>query len=207
MDDWWSEATQLQFASQNGGAYIGAPYRGVIHTTEFKDYTPSTTSYYGHHNPPHFTLVMDGDDAKFFQHFPISVAARALEHNPGTIETNCQSAIQIELAWKAAEIGDLPEAMLERLWDWMRWVETQTGVKSWQYAQFVGEGDGKGYDSSSRMSDDEWIAFNGWCGHQHVPGNRHWDPGKLDIGRLLRITRPGTSPRCEVAGWFGVNAM
>jgi hypothetical protein len=97
--------------------------------------------------------------------------------------------------------------MLERLWDWMRWAEAQTGIKSWQYSKFVGEGDGKGYNSSSRMSDDEWIAYNGWCGHQHVPGNFHWDPGKLDIGRLLRITRPGTSPRCEVAGWFGVNAM
>ena len=51
--------------------------------------------------------------------------------------------------------------MLERLWDWMRWVETQAGVKSWQYATFVGEGDGKGYHSSSRMSDDEGIALLG----------------------------------------------
>jgi hypothetical protein len=51
------------------------------------------------------------------------------------------------------------------------------------------------------MSDDEWNAFNGWCGHQHVPENSHWDPGKLNIDHLTRITRPGT-PRCEVANWF-----
>ena len=207
MDPWWSEATKLPFATQDGGAYIGGPFRGVVHTTEDKSYKPSTTSYYGHHDPPHFTLVMDGSDARFFQHFPINAAARALEHHPDTIDTNKLQAIQIELAWRAAEIGDLPEAMVERLWDWMRWVETQTGVKSWQYAQFVGEGEGKGYSSASRMSDGEWSAFNGWCGHQHVPGNKHWDPGRLDIGRLLRIARPGTSPRCEVAGWFGVNAI
>ena len=56
------------------------------------------------------------------------------------------------------------------------------------------------------MTNDEWNDFDGWCGHQHVPENEHWDPGKLDIGRLLRITRPGT-PRCEAAGWFGVNAI
>jgi hypothetical protein len=56
------------------------------------------------------------------------------------------------------------------------------------------------------MTEDEWNNFDGWCGHQHVPENEHWDPGKLDIGRLLRIKRPGT-PRCEAAGWFGVNAI
>src|SRR6516225_895300 len=154
MDPWWSEATKLPFASQNGGAYIGGPFRGVIHTTEFKDYTPSTTDYYGKIDPPHFTLVMDGSDSRFYQHFAITVAARALEHNAGTIDTNRRSAIQIELAWVAAEIADLPEAMLERLWDWMRWVETQAGVKSWEYARFVGEGEGKGYQSSSRMTDN-----------------------------------------------------
>ncbi len=135
MDPWWSEATNLQFATQDGGAYVGGPFRGVIHTTEFKTYTPSTTSYYGHHNPPHFTLAMERQEARFYQHFPITVAARALEHNAGTAQTNQQSAIQIELAWKAAEIADLPEAMLERLWDWMRWAETQAGIKSWQYQQ------------------------------------------------------------------------
>ena len=190
MDAWWSEATKLEFATQNGGAYVGGPFRGVIHTTEDKTYTPSTTSYYGHHNPPHFTLVMDGQKARFYQHFPITVAARALEHNAGTVDTNQRSAIQIEIAWTAAEIADLPEAMIERLWDWMRWSELQTGIKSSQYSQFVGEVEGKGYHSSSRMSNDEWIAYNGWCGHQHVPGNKHWDPGKLDIGRLSQDQAP-----------------
>jgi hypothetical protein len=98
MDPWWTEATKLPFATQDGGAYIGGPFRGVIHTTEFKYYTPSKTDYYGKFDPPHFTLVMEDDDAKFYQHFPINTAARALEHNPGTIDTNRRSAIQIELA-------------------------------------------------------------------------------------------------------------
>ena len=206
MEAWWSDATNLQFASQNGGAYSGGPFRGVIHTTEVKSYAPSKTSYYGHHNPPHFTLVMGASEAKVYQHFPITFAARALKGVVGT-ETNRRSAIQIEIAWKAAEIANLPEAMLERLWDWMRWAETQAGIKSSKYCTFVGHGAAAGLNSSSRLSVAEWNAFDGWCGHQHVPGNDHWDPGKLDIGRLLRITRPGTPPRCEVAGWFGVSVI
>jgi hypothetical protein len=31
MDPWWSEATKLPFETQDGGAYIGGPFRGVIH--------------------------------------------------------------------------------------------------------------------------------------------------------------------------------
>ena len=34
MGVWWDEATKLEFASQNGGAWVGGPFRGVIHTTE-----------------------------------------------------------------------------------------------------------------------------------------------------------------------------
>jgi len=202
MDAWWSEAIQIPFDFQNGGMYTGGPYRGVIHTTESKSYTPSTKSYYGHHNPPHFTIVKPGssDEVKVYQHFGINVAARALENHKGGVETNRRSAIQIEIAWKAAEIDSLPFAMVIKLWDWMRWVEDQTDIKRWITPTFRGQ-EASGLNSLSRMSDAEWNDFNGWCGHQHVPENSHWDPGKLDINRLTQITRPGT-PRCQVADWF-----
>ncbi|HZF32263.1 MAG TPA: hypothetical protein VE914_00515 [Candidatus Angelobacter sp.] len=206
MEAWWSEATDLEFASQNGGAYSGGPFRGVIHTTELMDFKPSKRNYFGKFDPPHFTLVMEKGEPRFYQHFPITVAARSLENPPGGVETNRRSAIQIELVWKAAEIDKLPQAMVERLWDWMRWVETQAGVNGSNYAEFKGI-EAKGLTGAARMTGDEWNAFDGWCGHQHVPENVHWDPGKLDIGRLVRITRPGTPPRCEVAGWFGTNAI
>lgn len=200
MDAWWSEAVKLPFAFQSGGTYTGGPFRGVLHTTEVKSYTPSTTSYYGHHNPPHFTIAMMGSDAKIYQHYPITVAARALENRAGGVETNRRSAIQIEIAWTAADIANLPFAIVMRLWDWMRWVETQTGVKQWVHPTFRGQ-EASGLHSQFRMSHSDWNSFDGWCGHQHVPENTHWDPGKIDIDQLTRITRPGT-PRCEVANWF-----
>ena len=50
MEPWWSEATKLPFATQDGGASIGGPSRGVIHTTEFKTYTPSKTAMNGSHS-------------------------------------------------------------------------------------------------------------------------------------------------------------
>lgn len=207
MDAWWDGANKLPFAFQDGGSYSGGPFRGVIHTTEFKTYTPSTKDYYGHRDPPHFTLVLaDSGEAVFYQHFDITTASRALVNLAGGVETNRRSAIQIEIAWKAAEIDQLPEKMLGALWEWMRWVEDQAGVDGSVYRKFYGE-EAKGIHSVSRMTNDEWNDYDGWCGHQHVPENWHWDPGKLDIGQLLRMTGAGRPPRCEVAGWFGVNAI
>ena len=201
MEPWWSEATKLEFAYQNGGTYTGGPFRGVIHTTEYKWYKPSKTNYYDKFDPPHFTMVMEKGGVAFYQHFPITVAARALENRRGGVETNRRSAIQIEIAWTAADIDNLPDAMVERLWDWMRWVETETGVNSASYRKFRGI-EARGLDGVGRMTNDEWNDFDGWCGHQHVPENEHWDPGKLNLGQLLRIKRPGMPLSCEVADWF-----
>ena len=60
----------LPFEGASGGQFVaGAPFRGVLHTTEAKNYTPSKTSYYGHTNPPHFTVVKKDGVAKVYQHY------------------------------------------------------------------------------------------------------------------------------------------
>ena len=43
-----------------------------------------------------------------------------------------------------------------------------------------------------RMSDAKWRAFTGICGHQHVPDNDHWDPGRLDVSRMLALAPADT---------------
>jgi hypothetical protein len=56
------------------------------------------------------------------------------------------------------------------------------------FATFKGERDGAfGLHAPQRFSGDEWLAFSGICGHQHVPENIHWDPGLLPIGRLSAL--------------------
>jgi len=118
-----------------------------------------------------------------FQHYSIKVAARALANPPGGVETNRRSAIQVEIAWTAADIASLPAGMIAKHKKWMRWVEQQTGVQ--QHApKFFGE-EAFGHSGPARLSAEEWNAFDGWCGHQHVPENEHWDPGKIDMARLL----------------------
>ncbi len=200
MQDWWSQATQLAWAGANGGAYIGKPYRGVLHTAESDatTYRPSRTDYFGHKNPPHFTLCLENGAPKVYQHFPLSVASRALENLTGEklrerlphgqdVQTNRANAIQIEICWWADKIATLPAPMFALLKQWMRWVERETGVQRLAPDVFYGSNGGYGYTARSRMDAAQWYAFNGWCGHQHVPENSHWDPGPIDIRTLLAV--------------------
>jgi hypothetical protein len=182
MQTQWDGAIQLPFTGAAAGIYVAGPYRGVLHTTESKAYLPSTTSYYGHTSAPHFTLAVVDGTLAMYQHYPIDRSARSLEHH-GDIETNRRSAIQIEIAWTAEDIAALPANYVAKLRDWMRWVEAQTGIQR-VAPTFYGP-EAYGADSPSRMTADQWSVFNGWCGHQHVPQNVHWDPGKIDIQALL----------------------
>ncbi len=185
MDALYPAAKQIPFLGAAGGSYVnGAPFRGVLHTTEAKDFTPSPMSYYGHSDPPHFTLAHDADgNVAVFQHYSIRVSSRALVHTPGLLDTNRMGAIQIEIAWTANEIAALPQDMKDALRLLMRWIEGQASIQRTSLPFLGDEAYGEG--SPSRMSTDEWLSFNGWCGHQHVPENLHWDPGKIDIAYLL----------------------
>lgn len=39
--------------------------------------------------------------------------------------------------------------------------------------------------SAARMTPSQWLAFEGICGHLHVPNNLHGDPGDFPIQRLI----------------------
>jgi hypothetical protein len=185
MDSLYPNSVNLPFLGAAGGSYVsGAPFRGVLHTTEARDYTPSQQNYYGHSDPPHFTVARDSQGTvKVYQHYSIRVSSRALVHKTGMLDTNRMGAIQIEIGWTAADIVAVPLDMKDALRQLMRWIEQQTGVQK-VHPPFLGS-NAYGEGSPSRMSTGEWSAFNGWCGHQHVPENVHWDPGTIDIAYLL----------------------
>lgn len=180
-------AIQIPFQGSSGGSYLaGVPFRGVLHTAESKDYLPSTTGYFGHHNPPHFTVVRKSGNTKVYQHYSINVASRALA-NPtmpvDDVQTNRMAAIQIEICWYAAQIEALHPDIKDALRALMRWIEGETGIQRVHPTFYGDEAYGEG--SLARMSTQAWTQFNGWCGHQHVPENKHWDPGEIDIDYLM----------------------
>lgn len=195
-DLWHPNAIQVPAPADKWGTYRGdTPYRGVLHTTETDTYTPSTSSYYGHQSWPHATIGHNKQTGvpTIWQHIPINRAARALKNPAGGVETNAAHAVQSEIVWRASKSPQMPDDLLAVLRSWMRWCELSVHIKP-QAPPFYGADAGFTLATPTarqRMTPAAWNAFNGWCGHQHVPENDHWDPGAIPIDRLLKNAPTG----------------
>lgn len=188
METRWPEAVWDPMA--DAGKFLQGPFRGVLHTTEGASYAGAKAVYVAKKVAPHFTVSVETGAFKAWQHVPLDRAARALANPPGGIQTNRIPCIQVEIVWKAERAAEMTDTLLEGLRRLMIWVEAQTGIKPWA-PPFVGN-EGYGLTSVSRMRPETWLVFDGWCGHQHVPENSHWDPGRIPIDQLLR-REPGVA--------------
>lgn len=178
MNGWYPPATQT-LGNNSGDFKPGYPKRGVIHTTEGTTTAGAVAAYKKNNSWPHFTVGING---LVDQHVSLHKAARALQNDPGNVETNRAGAIQIEVVGKAANTV-WPMAQISAMQKLMRWIEAETGIKP-QGPVFVGN-EGFGENAAQRFTYTAWQNFNGWCGHQHVPENSHWDPGKINLKNLL----------------------
>lgn len=181
METRWPEAVWDPMT--DAGKFLQGPFRGVLHTTEGSSYAGAKGTYVAKKVAPHFTVTVETGEFRAYQHVPLDKAARALANPPGGIQTNRIPCIQVEIVWKAAQAAEMTDTLLEGLRRLMTWVEAQVGIKPWA-PPFVGN-EGYGLTSVSRMKPETWLVFDGWCGHQHVPENAHWDPGRIPIEQLL----------------------
>jgi hypothetical protein len=163
----------------HAGAFLDGPARGVLHTTEGSSYAGAQAAYRAEGCAPHFTV----DGARVYQHIPINRAATALENPDGGVQTNRLPAIQIEVVGFAAKPNWSPET-IESTRRLMSWIEEQTGIEP-RAPGFIATNAAYGVTAPQRMKPNAWKQWNGWCGHQHVPETRHWDPGAAPISSLL----------------------
>lgn len=185
---WYPLATKDQL-TDSGGFLEAFQWRGVLHTTEGRTYAGARSAYVAKRVAPHFTCSFETGTFKVWQHIPLNRAARALAHPAGTVETNRARCIQIEIVASAARAGTLQREYLDGIGRLMRWIESNTGI-SRSALKFFSDQDGiilARASSPVRLSSTAWTNFNGWCGHQHVPHNDHWDPGDIDIDYLMAI--------------------
>lgn len=169
-----------KIAGESAGAYTSGPYRLVLHTTEGTSVAGAIAAFRLTRSWPHFTI--DPATKEIVQHLDTAVAARALQNLSGGVETNRHSAIQVEIVGKAAT--GFTVAQLEWLGQTLKPV--LLGHKITTKSPIFAGSEAYGVNSSTRMSFAEWNSFNGVCGHQHVPENNHWDPGKIDIDAFKR---------------------
>lgn len=79
--------------SGSSGSYTSGPFKIVHHTTEGSSAEGAFGAFRANRSDPHFTV----DSSKIYQHINTGKAARALRNAAGGVQTNRDSAIQIEV--------------------------------------------------------------------------------------------------------------
>jgi hypothetical protein len=136
---------------------------------------PQNLGYTGGGRKPHFTIELRNGKRILHQHLPINRAASALAHPGGTAPTNTANAIQVEIVGFASKSGDWPKKLYHYLHLLAEWCKRHFNVPMiehvvWQKPQKI----------------DDFVAYDGHCGHVHVPHNDHTDPGRgFHIGYVL----------------------
>lgn len=193
-----------EISGVDGGSMVGGPPRGVVHTTETGPIYRGATFY---HIQIDYT---SSGGIEIVQFIPLERASRALRNHSGGVQTNRQGDYCLNVAiadyaknaavLAAASTADSPcvawaepfglttmatwpDAIYNELGELMEWAEPEMGIPLVFPEPFDG-GDAYGYDGSVRISNSEWLDLSGWVGHQHVPENTHWDPGRLQTDKL-----------------------
>ena len=181
----------------------------VWHSTE----GTALPDYSGGALAPNLTALPDFAARKlsWFQHFDFDTSSRALRNLAGGVQTNTLNVAQVEIVGtcdptthaKWAQAGrthlympELPDWVIRDLAAFAKWANANHGVPLTSSVTF------KAYPGSYgangvRMSGTAWTAFNGHCGHQHVPENDHGDPGNFPMAAILNAAKTGTTPPQE----------
>jgi hypothetical protein len=182
----------------------------VLHTTE----GPAWPGYNGGATAPNYTgkAPLAGKPGEWRAHFPDEESSRALENRIGGVQTNTQSAVQVELlgtcdpkhkkSWGGLIAGRdyvyWPDANDEQLLWLAKFVADQNkrhGLALRAPFKFNPYPSSYGNNQGDRMSFAEWNKFTGICGHQHVPENAHGDPGNLNIARVIQLAKALVDPK------------
>lgn len=153
-----------------GGSYTSGPFKVVHHTTEGSTFESARSAFREHNSAPHFTV----DSTTIHQHIDTALASRALRNPPGGVQTNRDSAVQIEVVGFAGQPKN-PQTLLNvaRLCRWIE--ETHEVPQVWPNGFPRPPRDGHDPGGHNRDAAN-WENSGGHYGHSQVPENTHWDP-------------------------------
>lgn len=180
----------------------------VIHTTEGMTWP----GYSGGGEAPHATIrAIPGKGIQVREHIAFTKFAKALMNLPGGVETNRRGVLQFELVGTCDPKHkgnsswyfwpDADDVVLQALADYLRPLMERFDIPP-VAPDFLPYPASYGSKNGQRMSGPEWVAFQGICGHQHVPENDHGDPGAFPVTKLIAaLKKRGTTPT-PAKDWF-----
>lgn len=159
-----ADRTSQWYPNIAGGATFTKVDKLVIHTTEGSGWHNYGATGFG----PHMTWWR-----QWRQHIPLTKSATALTDPASTpVRENRDNVIQIELVGFAKNAGNMDDNTVEALAQFIAFLH-KYGLPLNIMTVWTGP------NTHARMTSAEFDAFKGVCGHQHVSGNDHWDPGQI----------------------------
>lgn len=179
----------------------GVPYdepddpKAIAHTTEGTSIEGAVRAYAAY--PPH--VIVDPWKRRKVQHVPGNLAAYAL-WNADADDSRC---FQVEIVGYAADTPGWPDEVLRWLGEEVvRPIHEHIGVPL-QCLPFKGPRDVNYTLASSssplRLTQQQLDSYSGWLGHQHIPGDNHWDPGGLNMPKILDYAQGKRGRRGDMA--------
>jgi hypothetical protein len=192
-----------------------SPPRIVLHTTEglrIFDYPFPPANTLGLVGDPHslpagkywtpgkgMTEYKAGQEIRH-QHCDLDLTSYALLHRSSDPETNHEGAhcVQVEIISAAASTPKWSDGMYGLVASWLADVVTALpellpALDNYPEPDKWSAHGSYGFTTPYRMGWEEWqFGINDQaflCGHQHVPGNEHWDPGNLNIVKLTGMAK------------------
>ncbi|HEY2301453.1 MAG TPA: hypothetical protein VGH66_06150 [Acidimicrobiales bacterium] len=184
----WLAGYQRVDLGKTGGGYDRTDNPKLCwHTTEGGSLAGAESAFAPY--PPH--LGVDPDTGECHQYLDLARCAYSL----GNSDAEDSYVIQVEVVGYAAQSHTWSPDRLAWLGAHVAQpVADAVGVPPTICPQgFHGEGEGMILASSTspiRFTLAGWDAFAGHVGHQHCPGDDHWDPGRLDLATILSGTAP-----------------
>jgi hypothetical protein len=159
----------------DAGAFTSGPFKIVLHTTEGDTLEGAIGALETHHSQSHFVVGRSQDGSyKIVQLIDTARASKSLRNDAGGVQTNKDSAIQIEMVGRAGKPKD--QQMLALCRQLLRWIEATHFVpRLWPNGFCVPAVNGNDAGHHNRDA-HTWDTQGGYYGHEHVPENQHWDP-------------------------------
>lgn len=168
-----------------------------LHSTE----TTGWPSYDAGAKAP--TLTYFCKTRQWRQHNFINTSARALVDPTTTpVRENRDNVVQIEIIGYADEIigkqvggvliSQMTDDNLKDIADFWRWLNAEWGCPIQNTLEFPAYRPYK----NVRLTSAQYDAYRGLCGHAHVPGNSHTDPGNINASKIVAFAKvvPPTTP-------------
>lgn len=182
----------------DGGFYDNMSNPKVCwHTTEGTTLAGAEQAFKNY--PPH--LGYNPLTRELHQYVPLNRHSYAFFNS----EADDEYVIQIEVVGFASQSHLWPDWVISNIVnDLVNPLEAAIGVPPIVvWTGFHGEGEGFILASPSspiRISLSQLREFSGHLGHQHIPGDSHWDPGRFPIDKILKMSTPpsgggGTKPK------------